>query len=140
MRRSVAQEMARIFSDVDLLLVPSLRDEMLTISNFTGHPSLTFAPALSRCPRRAATGLRIPPTRFRGSRRRAAFRMALRWSVVCSMREHWVRWGWHWNGYFRSPASVRPVSDPTDVPVMHLLWLGAYSSARQMSPTSPVWP
>jgi Asp-tRNA(Asn)/Glu-tRNA(Gln) amidotransferase A subunit family amidase len=25
-----------------LLLVPSLRDEMLTISNFTGHPSLTL--------------------------------------------------------------------------------------------------
>jgi Asp-tRNA(Asn)/Glu-tRNA(Gln) amidotransferase A subunit family amidase len=42
MRRSVAQEMARIFSQVDVLLVPSLRDEMLTISNFTGHPSLTF--------------------------------------------------------------------------------------------------
>jgi Asp-tRNA(Asn)/Glu-tRNA(Gln) amidotransferase A subunit family amidase len=34
--------MARIFSDVDLLLVPSLRDEMLTISNNTGHPSLTL--------------------------------------------------------------------------------------------------
>jgi len=42
LRRSVAGEMARIFSQVDLLLVPSLRDEMLTISNFTGHPSLTF--------------------------------------------------------------------------------------------------
>lgn len=42
MRRSVAEEMARIFSQVDVLLVPSLRDEMLTISNFTGHPSLTF--------------------------------------------------------------------------------------------------
>ena len=41
-RRRVAREMARIFSDVDLLLVPSLRDEMLTISNFTGHPSLTL--------------------------------------------------------------------------------------------------
>jgi Asp-tRNA(Asn)/Glu-tRNA(Gln) amidotransferase A subunit family amidase len=41
-RRSVANEMARIFSQVDLLLVPSLRDEMLTISNFTGHPSLTL--------------------------------------------------------------------------------------------------
>jgi Asp-tRNA(Asn)/Glu-tRNA(Gln) amidotransferase A subunit family amidase len=41
-RRSVAQEMERIFGNVDLLLVPSLRDEMLTISNFTGHPSLTF--------------------------------------------------------------------------------------------------
>jgi len=41
-RRSVAHEMARIFSEVDLLLVPSLRDEMLTITNFTGHPSLTL--------------------------------------------------------------------------------------------------
>ncbi len=42
LRRAVAQEMARIFSQVDLLLVPSLRDEMLTIANFTGHPSLTL--------------------------------------------------------------------------------------------------
>jgi Asp-tRNA(Asn)/Glu-tRNA(Gln) amidotransferase A subunit family amidase len=42
LRRLVAQEMARVFSEVDLLLVPSLRDEMLTISNFTGHPSLTL--------------------------------------------------------------------------------------------------
>jgi Asp-tRNA(Asn)/Glu-tRNA(Gln) amidotransferase A subunit family amidase len=41
-RRKVAREMARIFTDVDVLLVPSLRDEMLTITNFTGHPSLTF--------------------------------------------------------------------------------------------------
>jgi Asp-tRNA(Asn)/Glu-tRNA(Gln) amidotransferase A subunit family amidase len=42
MRRKVAQEMARVFSEVDILLVPSLRDEMLTIPNFTGHPSLTM--------------------------------------------------------------------------------------------------
>jgi Asp-tRNA(Asn)/Glu-tRNA(Gln) amidotransferase A subunit family amidase len=42
MRRKVALEMDRIFSEVDLLLVPSLRDEMLTITNFTGHPSLTL--------------------------------------------------------------------------------------------------
>ena len=42
MRRKVAAEMARIFSQVDLLLAPSLRDEMLTITNFTGHPSLTL--------------------------------------------------------------------------------------------------
>ncbi len=41
-RRKVAEEMARIFSEVDLLLVPSLRDEMLTITNFTGQPSLTL--------------------------------------------------------------------------------------------------
>ena len=41
-RRRVATEMVRVFSQVDLLLVPSLRDEMLTLSNFTGHPSLTL--------------------------------------------------------------------------------------------------
>ncbi len=41
-RRKVAVEIARIFSQVDLLLVPSLRDETLTIGNFTGHPSLTL--------------------------------------------------------------------------------------------------
>jgi Asp-tRNA(Asn)/Glu-tRNA(Gln) amidotransferase A subunit family amidase len=41
-RRRVALEMARVFSQVDVLLVPSLRDEMLTVSNFTGHPSLTL--------------------------------------------------------------------------------------------------
>jgi len=42
LRRKVAQEMARVFSELDLLIVPSLRDEMLVITNFTGHPSLTL--------------------------------------------------------------------------------------------------
>ena len=42
LRRKVALEMEHVFSQVDLLLVPSLRDEMLTITNFTGHPSLTL--------------------------------------------------------------------------------------------------
>jgi Asp-tRNA(Asn)/Glu-tRNA(Gln) amidotransferase A subunit family amidase len=42
LRRMVAREMARVMGEVDLLLVPSLRGEMLTISNFTGHPSLTL--------------------------------------------------------------------------------------------------
>jgi len=41
-RRAVAQEMQRVLSEVDLLLVPSLRDEMLVIGNFTGLPSLTL--------------------------------------------------------------------------------------------------
>ena len=41
-RRKVALELARIFSDVDLMIVPSLRDEQLTLTNFTGHPSLTL--------------------------------------------------------------------------------------------------
>jgi Asp-tRNA(Asn)/Glu-tRNA(Gln) amidotransferase A subunit family amidase len=42
LRRKVAMEMARLMSEVDLLLVPSLRGEMMTIANFTGHPSLTL--------------------------------------------------------------------------------------------------
>ena len=42
LRRKVAIQMERLFDDVDLLLVPSLRDEQLTITNFTGHPSLTL--------------------------------------------------------------------------------------------------
>ena len=41
-RRMVAMEMARVMSEVDVLLVPGLRDEMLTITNFTGHPALTL--------------------------------------------------------------------------------------------------
>jgi Asp-tRNA(Asn)/Glu-tRNA(Gln) amidotransferase A subunit family amidase len=41
-RRKVCEEMAGIFAKVDLLLVPSLRDEILTITNNTGHPSLTL--------------------------------------------------------------------------------------------------
>jgi Asp-tRNA(Asn)/Glu-tRNA(Gln) amidotransferase A subunit family amidase len=41
-RRKVAEHMAEIFKKVDILLVPSLRDEMLTLTNFTGHPSLTL--------------------------------------------------------------------------------------------------
>ena len=42
LRRKVANEMARIFREVDIMIVPSLRDEQLTITNFTGHPSLTL--------------------------------------------------------------------------------------------------
>ena len=77
LRRKVALEMARIFSQVDLLLVPSLRDEMLTISNFTGHPSLTlragFVEVVGSAQRLGAGSER---TRCRSSRRRAACRTA----------------------------------------------------------------
>ena len=41
LRRRFAHELATIFAQVDVLLVPSLRDETLTSTNFTGHPSLT---------------------------------------------------------------------------------------------------
>lgn len=74
LRRMVAEEMERIFSKVDLLVVPSLRDEMLTITNFTGHPSLTmragfvevsqartdWAPDPSRVVPKFATPRRVP--------------------------------------------------------------------------------
>jgi Asp-tRNA(Asn)/Glu-tRNA(Gln) amidotransferase A subunit family amidase len=42
LRRKVAGMMSEVMSKVDLLLVPSLRNEMLIISNNTGHPSLTL--------------------------------------------------------------------------------------------------
>ena len=42
LRRRIAEEMARVFSFVDCLLVPSMRDEILSITNATGHPSLTM--------------------------------------------------------------------------------------------------
>ena len=76
LRRKVAIEMARIFSRVDLLLVPSLRDEMLTLSNFTGHPSLTLRAgfvSVSEARSNWALDRRI---RCRSSRRHAACRTA----------------------------------------------------------------
>ena len=42
LRRKVAGMMSGVMSKVDLLLVPSMRNEMLIISNNTGHPSLTL--------------------------------------------------------------------------------------------------
>jgi Asp-tRNA(Asn)/Glu-tRNA(Gln) amidotransferase A subunit family amidase len=42
LRRMVAVEFGKVMAQVDLLLVPSLRDEFLVITNFTGHPSLTL--------------------------------------------------------------------------------------------------
>jgi Asp-tRNA(Asn)/Glu-tRNA(Gln) amidotransferase A subunit family amidase len=41
-RRMVAEQMARLLDDVDLLLVPTMRDEMLVAANFTGHPALVL--------------------------------------------------------------------------------------------------
>jgi Asp-tRNA(Asn)/Glu-tRNA(Gln) amidotransferase A subunit family amidase len=42
LRRKVAVEIAKVMEQLDVLLVPSLRDEPLVIFNFTGHPSLTL--------------------------------------------------------------------------------------------------
>ena len=72
LRRKVAQEMARIFSTVDILLVPSLRDEILTITNFTGHPSLTLPAGFVEVGETRsdwAPDPARPPTRFSPKRR-----------------------------------------------------------------------
>lgn len=74
LRRMVAREMTRLMGEVDVLLVPSMRAEMLTISNHTGHPSLTlrtgfttvtearsdWAPDPSRPPVKLPTPHRVP--------------------------------------------------------------------------------
>ena len=67
LRRLVAREMARVMTEVDLLLVPSLRDDMLTISNQTGHPSLTLrtgSVAVSEARSDWAPDPKSPPARF----------------------------------------------------------------------------
>ena len=55
-RHKVTVEMARLFSNVDILLVPSLRDEMLIISNCTGHPSMTLRGVLVAYEAQVVTG------------------------------------------------------------------------------------
>jgi Asp-tRNA(Asn)/Glu-tRNA(Gln) amidotransferase A subunit family amidase len=74
LRRAVAEEMQKAMAEVDLLLVPSLRDEMLTIGNFTGLPALTvrsgfvevsearsdWAPDPARPPPKFAPPRRVP--------------------------------------------------------------------------------
>ena len=71
--------MARIFSQVDLLLVPSLRDEMLTITNFTGHPVADAARGLRRSGEGAQRlGARPEESACRNSPRPAASRTASR--------------------------------------------------------------
>jgi Asp-tRNA(Asn)/Glu-tRNA(Gln) amidotransferase A subunit family amidase len=42
LRRRVARELDELMRRVDVLLVPALRDEALTATNFSGHPSLTL--------------------------------------------------------------------------------------------------
>ena len=67
LRRLVAREMARVMTEVDLMLVPSLRDDMLTISNQTGHPSLTLrtgSVAVSEARSDWAPDPKNPPARF----------------------------------------------------------------------------
>jgi Asp-tRNA(Asn)/Glu-tRNA(Gln) amidotransferase A subunit family amidase len=72
LRRKVATEFARVMSSVDLLLVPSLRDEFLVITNFTGHPSLTLRAGfveVSQARSDWAPDPKHPPAKFSSPRR-----------------------------------------------------------------------
>jgi hypothetical protein len=71
-RRKVAQQMMEIFSKVDMLLVPSLRDEMLPLTNSPATRRSPCAQASSRSAKPAATGHPIPNIRCQNSARRAA--------------------------------------------------------------------
>lgn len=42
LRRRVMEKMADVFAEVDLLISPSFAGDLLTTTNFTGHPSLTL--------------------------------------------------------------------------------------------------
>ena len=97
-RRRVALEMARIFAEVDVLLVPSLRDEMLTISNFTGHPSLTLRAGFVEVAEARSDWAPDPDEPAADiSRPRAACRTASRSSAGCSTRGPSRAWGSRWN-------------------------------------------
>jgi hypothetical protein len=96
-RRKVANEMGRVLSQVDLLLVPSLRDEMLIITNFTVNRRSRYVPGLSRCQRSAATGRLIRPTRRPGFLHRGACPTGLRSSAGCLMRAGWGALDWRWS-------------------------------------------
>ena len=113
LRRKVALEMARVFREVDLLLVPSLRDEQLTITNFTGHPSLTLRAGFVEVARSAERlGARPGEPAAEVLLRRGACRTGSRWSAGCSTTGRSGGSGWRSSGRSASPASGRPGSRP----------------------------
>jgi Asp-tRNA(Asn)/Glu-tRNA(Gln) amidotransferase A subunit family amidase len=110
MRRKVAVEMARVFSQVDMLLVPSLRDEMLTITNFTGHPSLTIRAGfveVSEARSDWAPDPQRPLPTFHPPRR---VPHGITLIGRLSMKVRWAGWALHWSVSLASPQRGRPDS------------------------------
>ena len=105
-------EMARVFSQVDVLLVPSLRDEMLTLSNFTGHPSLTLRAGfvdVSEARSDWAPDPKNPLPTILAAAARAARRDAA--SADCSTKGRSRAPGSRWSGRSAWRASGRPGSE-----------------------------
>ncbi|MCK5575800.1 MAG: amidase [Sphingomonadales bacterium] len=57
LRRLVMQEMDKVFQDVDVIIGPNYGQTMLTITNYTGHPQITFPAGLSPTPTRKRYGV-----------------------------------------------------------------------------------
>lgn len=57
LRRLVMQEMDKIFHDVDVIIGPNYAQSMLTITNYTGHPQITFPAGFTPTPTRARYGV-----------------------------------------------------------------------------------
>jgi Asp-tRNA(Asn)/Glu-tRNA(Gln) amidotransferase A subunit family amidase len=107
LRRKVALEMARVFKDVDVLIVPSLRDEQLTITNFTGHPSLTLRAGFVEVAEARSDWAPDPahPLPTFNPPRRVPHGITI--SVACSTTVSWDRWAWRSSAQF-GVAGERP--------------------------------
>jgi Asp-tRNA(Asn)/Glu-tRNA(Gln) amidotransferase A subunit family amidase len=62
LRRLVMQNMHEAFTGVDAMIGPCLVGPMLTITNFTGHPSLVMRSGFRQAETRAPLSLDRPPT------------------------------------------------------------------------------
>lgn len=56
LRRTVMEDMDKIFQDVDLIAGPNFAGNLLTITNFTGHPQLTLRAGFYETPTRGLSG------------------------------------------------------------------------------------
>ena len=100
--------MARLMSEVDLLMVPSLRDEMMVISNMTGQPSLTLRTGfvdVSQARSDWAPDSSHPLPRLRSAAPRALRRDPGR-AAVRGGRDRPAP-AWRWNAGSRSCRNVR---------------------------------
>ncbi len=56
LRRTVMEDMGKIFEEVDLIAGPNFAGNMLTITNYTGHPQLSFRAGFMEHPTRTRFG------------------------------------------------------------------------------------
>lgn len=67
LRRQVMQMMHDTFNDVDIIIGPNYAESMLLITNYTGHPQLTFRAGFTNIPTRPVFGAKPDPTEIKHS-------------------------------------------------------------------------